>query len=205
MENKPINLGKMFKENVLDGNPVLVQLLGLCPALAVTSSVFNGFGLGISTLVVMMGASSVVSLMRKVIPSNVRIPCYIVIIASFVTVVQFLLAAFVPALNAALGIFIPLITVNCVVLSRAEAFASKNKLLPSILDAMTVGAGFTLALSLIGGIRELLGFGTLLGFQVLPDAVPRTLIFILPPGAFFTMAFIVAFMTYRKNKAKEAN
>lgn len=204
MEKKPPSLGKMFKDNVVTNNPVLIQLLGLCPALAVTSSVFNGFGLGISTLVVMMGASTVVSILRKLIPSNVRIPAFIVIIASFVTIVQFLLAAFVPALNNALGIFIPLITVNCVVLSRAEAFASKNKPFPSALDAMTTGAGFALALTLIGGIRELLGFGTLLGFQVLPSFMPQTLIFILPPGAFFTMAFIIAFMSYRKNK-KEAN
>ena len=204
MGNKTLNPAKLLKENLFTNNPVLTQLLGLCPALAVTSSVFNGFGLGISTMVVMMGASTVVSLLRKFIPSNVRIPCFIVIIASFVTIVQFLLAAFVPALNNALGIFIPLITVNCVVLARAEAFASKNKPIASAIDALFTGVGFTFALSLIGGIRELLGFGTLLGYQVLPNVIPQTLIFILPPGAFFTMAFIVAFMAYRKNK-KEAN
>lgn len=195
-----MKIRNMFKNGIFDNNAVFAQLLGMCPALAVTSSVFNGLGLGLATTAVLIGSNTVISLIKKFIPSNVRIPCYIVIIASFVTVVQFLLAAFVPALNAALGIFIPLITVNCLVLARAESFASKNNVFLSIIDAIAMGAGFTLALSLIGAIREIFGSGSVLGFYILPEDFPRTLIFILPPGAFFTLAFIIAYISYRKRR-----
>lgn len=196
-----MGVAKLIKNGLVTNNPVFVQLLGMCPALAVTSSVFNGAGLGLATTAVVTCSNLIISLLRKVIPPQVRIPCYIIVIAGFVTAVQLLLAGFVPALNDALGIFIPLIVVNCLVLARAESFASKNGPISSIFDGIGMGLGFTVALSIIGGFRELLGSGTLLGYVILPESFPRTLIFILPPGAFFTLAAIIAFLSYRKRRS----
>lgn len=193
---------KEFNKGIIRENPVLTALLGLCPALAVTTSVVNGLGMGLATTFVLLGSNIVVALLARYIPSRVRIPAYIVIIATFVTIVDLLIQAFSPALNKSLGIFIPLIVVNCIVLGRAEAFASRNKLGVSILDGLGMGLGFTLALALLAGIREIMGSGTFLGFNVLGD-IPPMLIFVLPPGAFLALGFIIAAVTWLSRK-KEA-
>ena len=180
-----------FTRGIIKENPVLKMLLGLCPVLAVTTTAINGIGMGAATLFVLLGSNIVISLISKKIPSTVRIPCYIVVIATFVTIVDILIKAFSPELNKALGIFIPLIVVNCIVLGRAEAYASKNKLFYSILDALGMGIGFTLALFMLASIREILGNGTIFGISVLGD-IPPILVFALPPGAFATLGIIIA-------------
>lgn len=190
------------KENFLKGiireNPVFVILLGLCPTLGVTSSAINGLGMGMATLFVLVMSNVVISLVKNLIPDKVRIPAFIVIIASFVTVVQLLMAAYTPALNDQLGIFIPLIVVNCIVLGRAEAFASRNTLWASTLDGLGMGIGFTFALTLLGVIRELLGSLSIFGFKLI-DA-DGMLVFVLAPGAFITLGFIIATLTWMKRK-----
>jgi Na+-translocating ferredoxin:NAD+ oxidoreductase subunit E len=190
------------KENFLKGiireNPVFVILLGLCPTLGVTSSAINGMGMGMATLFVLVMSNAVISLVKNLIPDKVRIPAFIVIIASFVTVVQLLMAAYTPALNDQLGIFIPLIVVNCIVLGRAEAFASRNTLWASTLDGLGMGVGFTFALTLLGIIRELLGSLSIFGFKLI-DA-DGMLVFVLAPGAFITLGFIIAVMAWMKRK-----
>jgi electron transport complex protein RnfE len=194
---------KIIKNGIIDENPTLVQVVGMCPTLAVTTSVENAIGMGLSTTAVLICSNFVISLIRKFIPNEVRIPCFIVVIASFVTMVQMVLKAFVPALNASLGVFIPLIVVNCIILARAEAFAAKNNPIASIFDGVGMGLGFTIALSLIGCVREILGNGTILDIAVLPDAFPKTLLMILPPGAFFTLAFIMVVVNLIKNRKSE--
>lgn len=173
-------------------NPVLRLILGTCPTLAVTTSVENGLGMGLATLVVLIGSNFVVSLVRKIIPAKVRIPAYIVIIATFVTIVQFLLKAYLPDLDRALGIFIPLIVVNCIILGRAEMFAAKNGPWLSVLDAISMGLGFTLALVAIGSVREILGAGTWLGFDIYSTIFPPAVLMILPPGGFIAYGIIIA-------------
>jgi electron transport complex protein RnfE len=193
---------KVLKNGLLDENPTFVLAIGMCPTLAVTTSAINGIGMGLSTLIVLTCSNIVISLLRNFIPDKVRIPAFIVVIASFVTIVQFLLQAYVPSLNAALGIFIPLIVVNCIILARAEAFASKNSPAMSALDGAGMGLGFTAALFVIGCIRELLGAGTLFGVTILPEFFPRTIIMILPPGAFITLGFLMAGLNaYRTRSA----
>jgi Na+-translocating ferredoxin:NAD+ oxidoreductase subunit E len=195
------------KENFLKGivreNPVLVLLLGLCPTLGVTSSAINGLGMGVATLFVLLMANLVISIFKNFIPDKVRIPAFIVIIASFVTVVQLVMAAYAPALNDQLGLFIPLIVVNCIVLGRAEAFASRQGLTASLIDASGMGIGFTLALTVLGGVREVLGSLTLFGFSVVE--ADGMLIFILAPGAFITLGFMIAIMNWllHRNKTKK--
>ncbi len=179
---------------IIKENPVLVLILGTCPTLAVTTSAINGAGMGIAATVVLIGSNLVISLLRNIIPDKVRIPCYIVVIAGFVTLVEMILHAFVPSLYDALGLFLPLIVVNCIILGRAEAFASKNTVLDSILDGIGMGIGFTFALILMGIIRELLGFGQLFGIQVFPEAVPTIAIMGLAPGGFFAYGCIIAFI-----------
>ena len=181
-----------FTAGIIRENPVLRLVLGGCPVLAITTSVFNGIGMGIAATFVLICSNVVVSLLRKVIPSTVRLPCFIVIIASFVTLVQMLVKAYVPALDASLGVFLPLITVNCIILGRAEMFASKNNPLASALDGLGMGIGFTLALVAMSAIRELLGAGTLLGFQILPESIQPLSIMILPPGGFFVYGVLIA-------------
>lgn len=181
-----------IKNGIIDENPTFIQVLGTCPTLAVTSSAINGIGMGLSTMAVLVCSNLFISLLRKIIPDTVRIPCFIVVIASFVTIVQLLLTAFLPALNESLGLYIPLIVVNCIVLGRAEAFASKNGPLTSLCDGIGNGLGFTLALCFIGLIREFLGAGTLFGVTVLPEAFPKTLVMIMAPGAFFTYGTLMA-------------
>lgn len=184
---------KYFTNGIVRENPVLRLVLGTCPTLAVTTSAFNGIGMGVAATLVLLGSNIVISLLRKFIPDKVRIPAFITIIATFVTIVQMLLKAFVPAVNDALGIYLPLIVVNCIILARAEMFACKNPVLPSILDALGMGIGFTATLFLMGSIRELLGSGTLLGLPVLSALdVPAMMVMILPPGGFFVFGILVA-------------
>ncbi len=183
---------EIFSKGIIKENPVFILLLGLCPALAVTTSAFNGLGMGISVIVILTCSNIVISLLRKFIPSKVRIPCYIVVIAGFVTIVQLLLKAYLPSLDQSLGLFIPLIVVNCIILGRAEMFASKNNVLDSALDGLGMGVGFTLALFFMGAIREVLGAGTFFGFEVLSEGVQPMTIFMLAPGGFFVFAILVA-------------
>lgn len=196
-------LGRI-KNGLISENPIFVQVLAMCPTLAVTSSVENAVGMGLASTVVLIFSNMIISALRKFIPSKIRIPAYIVIIASFVTIVDMLMNAYIPSLYKALGIFIPLIVVNCVILGRAEAYASKNPILPSIFDAIGMGLGFTVALATIGAFREVLGAGTILGFSVLPEAFKPATIMIMAPGAFLTLGGLMTFLNYRNiNKAKK--
>lgn len=193
-------LGERLKNGIIDENVTFVQVLAMCPTLAVTSSAKNGIGMGLASTVVLMGSNFVISLLRKVIPDKIRIPSFIVVIAAFVTLLQFLMQGFVPALYQSLGIFIPLIVVNCVILGRAEAYASKNGPVSSIFDGLGQGLGFTLSLTVIGMIRELLGAGQLFGHQIMPSSFQPALIMILAPGAFFTLGILMAIINSRKLK-----
>ena len=184
---------------VIKENPTFVLMLGMCPTLAVTSSAINGLGMGLSTLVVLVFSNLLISLFRKVIPNGVRMPAYIVIVASLVTVVQFLMQAYLPSLSKALGVYIPLIVVNCIILGRAEAFACKNNPVASLFDGLGIGLGFTLSLTLLGIVREVLGAGSIFGIVLLPETC-NILLFILPPGAFITLGFLLAIV----NKLKKA-
>lgn len=189
-----MTLGHEFKKGFWRENAVFRLLLGLCPALAVTTSAENGLGMGLATTFVLVCSNIVVSSLRKVIPPKVRIPSFIVVIASFVTVVQLVMEAYFYDLYKALGIFIPLIVVNCLILGRAEAFASKNKLVPAVVDGVGMGLGFTLALFVLGAVREVFGSGTLLGFTVFGSGFQPLLLMILPPGAFIAMGLLLAGM-----------
>lgn len=181
-----------LKNGIITENPTFVLTLGMCPTLAVTTSAVNGLGMGLTTMAVLALSNMFISMLRKVIPDKVRIPAFIVIIASFVTVVELLLKAFIPSLYDALGLYIPLIVVNCIILGRAEAYASKNKVIPSLFDGIGMGLGFTLALTIIGAVRELLGAGQFFNMQVMPDSYVPCSIFVLAPGAFFVLAVLTA-------------
>ena len=189
-----MTLGREFRKGFWKENAVFRLLLGLCPALAVTTSAENGLGMGLATTFVLVCSNIVVSSLRKVIPAKVRIPSFIVVIASFVTVVQLCMEAYVYDLYKALGIFIPLIVVNCLILGRAEAFASRNRLVPAVADGVGMGLGFTLALFVLGAVRELFGSGTLLGYAVFGSSYQPLLLMILPPGAFIVMGLLLAGM-----------
>ncbi|NLF42966.1 MAG: electron transport complex subunit E [Bacteroidales bacterium] len=185
-----MNQFKNFTKGLLKENPVFVLLLGCCPTLGVTTSAINGVGMGLATTFVLVMSNIVISLVKNFIPDKVRIPSFIVIIASFVTIVQLVMEAFVPALYASLGLFIPLIVVNCIVLGRAEAFASKNTVFSSMIDGLGMGFGFTFALTLLGTVRELLGNYSIFGYKFIPtDGI---LVFVLAPGAFFGLGFLIA-------------
>ena len=199
--------GDVFLRGVWRENPMLVQILGLCPTLAVTNTVENAVAMALATAFVLVGSSGLVSLVRKVIPDQVRISAYILIIATFVTVVDMLMAAVAPSASRALGPFVPLIVVNCMILGRAEAFASRHALLPSVLDAAGTAAGFTVALLLMGSFRELLGSGSFLGLHVLPQSWEPWVIMILPPGGFLTLGAILMGLSWwwgRGERADEA-
>lgn len=187
-----MNKQSLFVDGFWHNNTIFAQLLGMCPLLGVTTSAENGFWMGVATLLVLLGSNLVVSLVRGVIPKNVRIPAYITIIAAFVTIIGMLMDAWMHQMYLVLGLFIPLIVVNCAILGRAEAFASKNSAVDSVVDAVAVGLGFTFALVLLGGVRELLGQGELFGFSIFGDSYPDVLMFILPPGAFIALGFILA-------------
>ena len=180
-----------LKNGIITENPTFVMMLGMCPTLAVTSSAINGLGMGLTTTAVLILANAVISLLRKVIPDKVRIPAFIVIVASFVTLIQLLLQAYLQDLNKALGVYIPLIVVNCIILGRAEAYASKNPVLPSIFDGIGMGLGFTIGLTLIGICREILGAGAIFGIEFIPEDFHITF-FVLAPGAFLVLAFLTA-------------
>lgn len=194
-----MSLLENFKKGLWRENAVFRLLLGLCPTLAVTTSAENGLGMGFATTFVLVGSNVVVSMLRQAIPSKVRIPAFIVIIASFVTVVQLCMEAYFYDLYKALGIFIPLIVVNCVILGRAEAFASKNRIVPAMVDGLGMGTGFTLALFVLGAVRELFGSGTLLGYAVFGVGYQPLILMILPPGAFIAMGLLLAAMNLFDN------
>ena len=199
MSNSKLNIltKGFFKEN-----PTLILVLGCCPTLAVTTSVTNALGMGAATTFVLLMSNMLISALKNVIPDKVRIPSYIVIIATFVSMIDLLIQGFLPSLSASLGVFIPLIVVNCIVLGRAEAFANKNSVVDSILDGLGMGIGFTIALTLIGGIREILGAGSFLGYQFIPSEY-NMLIFVLAPGAFIVFGFVMAAVRYFVNKSEE--
>ncbi len=194
-----MNYFKTILNGIIKENPTFVLLLGMCPTLATTSSALNGMGMGVATMFVLICSNVFISLLKNLIPDGVRIPCYIVVIASFVTVLQMLMQAYVPDLYKTLGIFIPLIVVNCIILGRAEAFAAKNNVLASLCDGIGIGIGFTIALTLLGMVRELLGKGTFFGMEVLP-ASTNMLVFVLAPGAFITLGLLIAIVNSFKNK-----
>ena len=195
------NCGERLKNGIITENPIFVLMLGMCPTLAVTTSAINGIGMGLSTTVVLVLSNMLISAFRKVIPDGVRMPAYIVIVASLVTVVQFIMQAYTPSLSESLGVYIPLIVVNCIILGRAESYASKNPVVPSLFDGLGMGLGFTMGLTLIGLFRELLGAGQIFGFQILSLSwfTPIT-IFVMAPGAFLVLACLVAVMKIVREK-----
>ena len=207
-----MNVKKQLQEGLVSQNPVLIQLLGMCSVMAITTVLFNGIGMGLSVLIILTCSNVVISLLRKLIPNQIRIACYIVVIASFVTIVDLLLQAFIPALAENLGVFIPLIVVNCIILGRAEAFASKNSVGAAALDGVFQGLGYTWVLIVMCVIRELLGNGTIAGgfsfinngdgIRIIPEGIPA-LGMVLPVGGFLTLGVLIAFMQWRSNKAKE--
>lgn len=194
------NKWKLIYNGIIPGNPVLVLLLGMCATLGTSSSAINGFMMGVATMVVLICSNAVISMLKNFVPDKVRIPAYIVIIATFVTILQLVINAYLPALNATLGIFIPLIVVNCVLLGRAEAFAGKNGVLDSICDGLGCGIGFTFALTLLGSVRELLGTGRLFDIVIYPEDYGM-LLFVLAPGAFLALGYLIAIVNkLRKSK-----
>ncbi|MFI3237321.1 MAG: electron transport complex subunit E [Lachnospiraceae bacterium] len=191
---------KQLMNGLVKENPTFVLMLGLCPTLAVTTSAMNGLGMGLTTTAVLIMSNMIISILRNIIPNSVRVPAFIVIVASFVTIIEFLLEGFIPSLYNSLGIYIPLIVVNCIILGRAESFASKNPVLPSIFDGIGMGLGFTIGLTSIGIVRELVGAGKIFDFQIMPTSYEPVTIFILAPGAFFVLAGLTAIQNKVKNK-----
>lgn len=194
-------LFKEFSKGIFKENPIFVIVLGLCPALAVSTSLENAVGMGVAATFVLVFSNLIISAIRNIVPNKIRIPCFIVVIASFVTIVELLIAAFTPTLQERLGIFIPLIVVNCIIMGRAEAFASRNKVLPAIFDGLGMGAGFTLALSMVALIREVLGSGKFFGQVIFKDFNPAG-IMVLPPGALLTLGVLIAVSNLIKQKRK---
>ena len=193
MNNKPngINISKFAKEGILTNNPILIQVLGTCPTLATTTTVTNGLGMGLSVTAVLIFSNLLISLLRKFIPKQIRIASYVVVIAGFVTIVEMLVNAYLPSIGKSLGLFIPLIVVNCIILARAEAFASKNDPVSSVLDGLFMGLGFTVALFLLASIREILGAGTFMGTEIYPDEFAAKML-VSPPGAFISLGILIA-------------
>ena len=189
-----------FLRGIFKENPIFVLVLGICPTLAVTTSVQNALGMGVAVLFVLVCSNMLISLLKSCIPDKIRIPCFIVIIASFTTIIEFLIDAFMPGLHKSLGIFIPLIAVNCIIFARAESFAYKNNIIRSIFDGLGMGLGFTGALVIMGTVREVLGEGTFLGISILPDSYQPMLVAILAPGAFITLGLLLAFLNVLKSK-----
>lgn len=194
-----MNYLKTFTNGLLKENPTFVLLLGMCPTLGTTTSGMNGLGMGLATTFVLIGSNVVISILKKLIPNKVHIPAYIVIIATFVTILQMVMEAYMPALYESLGLFIPLIVVNCIVLGRAESFAAKNNPFASFLDGAGIGLGFTFALTLLGSVRELLGTGNLFSFRIFPEHYGM-LIFVLAPGAFIALGYLIAIINQLKSK-----
>ena len=192
-----MNSLKILTNGLIKENPTFVLLLGMCPTLATTTSALNGLSMGLATMFVLICSNLAISCIKNVTPDKVRIPVFVVVIASFVTVLQMLIKAYAPAVDKSLGIFIPLIVVNCIILGRAEAFACKNTPLASIFDGLGIGLGFTFALTLLGAVRELLGAGSLFDFVMLPETT-NILLFVLPPGAFITLGYLIAIVNKLK-------
>lgn len=203
-ETKHSAVGERLINGIVKENPTFVLTLGMCPTLAVTTSAMNGLGMGLTTAAVLALSNLIISLLRNIIPNKVRIPAFIVIIASFVTVVQLLLEAYLPSLNDALGVYIPLIVVNCIILGQAESYAYSNPPIPSLFDGIGMGLGFSVALTCIGAVRELLGAGTVFGAQVMPASYTPIGIFVLAPGAFFVLAALTALQNFVKAKGAKA-
>ena len=199
-----MKLKDQFKAGLFTDNPVLIQLLGMCPTLATSTTLINAIGMGLSATFVLICSNVLISLLRKFIPQKIRIAAYIVIIAGFVTLVDMLLEAYFNSIYNALGVFIPLIVVNCIILARAESFASKNKVLPSFFDGLFMGLGFTFALSVLGAVREILGSGTILGFELFGGVAPVSL-FALPAGGFLGLGFFIALVQHLSNRKKGGN
>lgn len=199
MSKNPSKL-KILTNGILNENPVLRLVLGTCPTLAVTTMASNGIGMGLAATFVLLCSNIVISALRKIIPDQVRIPCYITVIAGFVSVVQMLVKAFVPALDSALGVYLPLIVVNCIILGRAEMFASKNGVIDSALDGIGMGIGFTITLTIMGTIREILGSGTWFGMTVIPASIDRFTFMTTPAGGFFTFGCLMALVIFIENK-----
>ena len=197
---KPNTPAERLYNGIIKENPTFVLMLGMCPTLAITTSATNGIGMGLTTTVILAASNLMISLLRNFIPDRVRMPAFIVVVASFVTVVQLLLQGFIPSLYDSLGIYIPLIVVNCIILGRAESFAAKNGPINSFFDGLGMGLGFTVALTILGAFRELLGAGQIFGMQVKPSAYEPITIFILAPGAFFVLACLVAIQNKVKSK-----
>lgn len=193
---------KVFKNGLLVENPIFVQLLGMCSALAITTSAFNGIGMGVAVTVVLIGSNVVISLLRKIIPDEVRIPAFIIVIATFVTIIDLFMHAYTFALYKALGVFIPLIVVNCIILGRAESFASKNGIVDSMLDGLGMGIGYTFAITLLSAIREFLGNGTIFGFQIMGESFEPMMIMVQPPGAFIALGLLIGLVNFLTRKKK---
>ena len=193
-----MSYANIIKNGIIKANPTFVLMLGMCPTLATTTSAINGLSMGLATMVVLICTNVVISLLKSLTPDKVRIPVFIVVIAAFVTILQLVIKAFLPDVDKALGLFIPLIVVNCIILGRAEAFAAKNSPVASLFDGIGIGLGFTLALTLLGIVRELLGAGSIFGLTLLPETY-NILLFILPPGAFITLGFLIAIVNRIKN------
>jgi len=195
-----MNYFKVILNGLIKENPTFVLLLGMCPTLATTTSAINGLSMGLATMFVLICSNVAISLIKNLTPDMVRIPVFVVVIAAFVTILQMMLAAYMPAINESLGLFIPLIVVNCIILGRAEAFACKNNPIASACDGIGIGLGFTFALTLLGMVRELLGAGSIFGVTLLPETY-NTLLFVLPPGAFITLGFLIAIVNRLKAKS----
>lgn len=197
-----MKFGKIFMNGIVKENPIFRLLLGMCPTLAVTTAAINGLGMGLATTAVLVGSNAVIALIKDLIPSKIRIPSFIVVIASFVTIIGMLMKAYLPALDKSLGLFIPLIVVNCIILARAESFASKNGVVASIADGLGMGLGFTLALTILASIRELLGAGSIFGVSVLGASFEPVIIMILPPGAFLTLGLLLGLLNKMTQKTQ---
>ncbi len=202
-EEIEMNLKKVFLNGILNENPTFRLVLGMCPTLAITTAAMNGVGMGLATTFVLVGSNLAISLMRNIIPERIRIPTFVVVIATFVTIVQMLIKAYVPALDASLGIYIPLIVVNCIIFARAESFAFKNKPLPALMDGLGMGLGFTLAITLLSSIRELIGNGTLFGVQIMAESYQPMAIATQAPGGFIVLGFLLALVGVITRKAEK--
>lgn len=200
-----MNILKPLKEGIITNNPTFIQLIGMCPTLGVTTNAINGLAMGLATAAVLVGSNLAISLIKKIVPDEIRIPVFVVVIATFVTAVGMLLEAFQPELNKSLGLFIPLIVVNCLILGRAEAYASKNSAIMSIFDGIGMGLGFTLALTILGAIREILGSGQLFGKLIMGSSFNPSIMFILPPGAFFVLGLLIGIINKVNNMKVKQN
>lgn len=197
-----MNKLEIFKNGIGKENPIFVQQVGMCATLAITTSLINGFGMGVAVIAVLTGSNIVISLLRKFIPDEVRIPAFVIIIAAFTTIIDLLMHAYTYSLYQALGVFIPLIVVNCIILARAESFASKNGVVDSIIDALGMGTGFTIALVILSSVREILGNGTIAGISILPEAYEPMMIMVQPPGSFIALGLLIGLVNYLSRRKK---